>query len=172
MTRRTFFSLLADHRATAAAEMALITPLLLILISGAVEVGNYFMNEHALAKSVRDGARFAARQSFANYPTSSCDTDLSGTVGDNTVDIVMYGYLGGTTLLVPNISDTDVTVRVTCPTAAGGQTMSGIYKNLGSGTRLVTVTADVDYRPVIAPFGFSGAGLHLYASSESTVTGL
>ena len=35
------------------------------LMFGAVELGNYFLNEHSLVKAVRDGARYAARQDFS-----------------------------------------------------------------------------------------------------------
>ena len=51
--------------------MALVMPLLLILMMGSVELGNYFYNEHKLVKSVRDGARYAARQAFTNYASCS-----------------------------------------------------------------------------------------------------
>ena len=48
---------LHDTRANAAVEMALVAPLLLAILFGSVELGNYFMNEHELIKAVRDGAR-------------------------------------------------------------------------------------------------------------------
>ena len=50
-----------DSRGAAAAEMALVLPLLLVILFGSLELGNYFMNEHTLIKAVRDGARFAGR---------------------------------------------------------------------------------------------------------------
>ena len=63
-------SLLRSRRGSAAAEMALVSPLLAVLMIGSVELGNFFYNEHILMKAVRDGARYAARQNFSNY--SAC----------------------------------------------------------------------------------------------------
>jgi Flp pilus assembly protein TadG len=158
-----------NARASAAAEMALVTPLMLILICGSAELGNYFMNEHNLIKAVRDGARFAARQSFSSWP--SCST-VDSTVRDNTRNVVMYGYLSGTTVLTPNISAADINVTTSCTTTAGGQTMSGVYKGRAGGAQVVTVSATVPYRAVVSAFGFTGVGMHLNASSQATVTGL
>lgn len=163
--------LLHDGSGSAAAELALVTPLLLMIMFGSVELGNYFWNEHTLLKAVRDGARFAARQSFSNY--SSCSSAPGGTVVADTQNVVRYGYLSGTSVLTPNINATDVTVTSSCTATAGGQTMSGLYKALPNGAQVVTVTASVNYRPIIgAAFGFSGVSMKLNASSQAAVTGL
>ena len=70
-----FASLLRDRRGAAAAEMALVTPLLLRpSCSARSSSGNYFYNEHILVKAVRDGARYAARQDFANYDAAGAPT--------------------------------------------------------------------------------------------------
>ena len=61
-------SALRDSRGVAAAEMALVTPLLAMIMFGAVELGKYFWDEHLVVKAVRDGARFASRQNFATMP--------------------------------------------------------------------------------------------------------
>lgn len=168
-----FSNLLRDRNGAAAVEMALIAPLLLIIMLGSTELGNYFMNEHSLMKAVRDGARFAARQSFSDYPTCSGSPDTDAVVTP-TQNVVMYGYLDGTTVLTPNISASDVTVTTDCFTGTvGGQTMSGIYKNLANGAQIVTVSAKVTYRPILATaFGFSGLNTHLNATSQAAVTGL
>ena len=85
----------------------------------------------------------------------------------------MYGYLSGTNKLTPNITAANVTVGQSCATTAGGQTMQGLYKNNANGATVVTVTATVTYRPVIAvALGFSGVGYQLYAQSQAAVTGL
>ncbi len=57
MTMRALRRLMGSNGGAAAAEMALVTPLLLIIMAGGLEVGNYFMDEHRLVKAVRDGAR-------------------------------------------------------------------------------------------------------------------
>lgn len=171
MSFRTSLGLVRDQRGNAAAEMAMVTPLLLILMFGCVELGNYFWNEHTLLKAVRDGARFAARQSF-NYYGCSGSPDTTNVVTP-TQNVVMYGYLSGTNKLTPNISAANVIVTQSCATSVGGQTMQGLYRNDANGAHVVAVTATVTYRPVIAvALGFSGVGYQLYARSEAAVTGL
>jgi Flp pilus assembly protein TadG len=171
MKIRTLLRLARHERGNAAAEMAMVTPLLLILLFGCVEVGNYFWNEHTLLKAVRDGARFAARQSFNNYGCSG-SPDATNVVTP-TQNVVMYGYLSGTNRLTPNIAAANVAVTQSCTTSAGGQTMQGLYRNDANGAHVVAVTATVTYRPVIAvALGFSGVGYQLYARSEAAVTGL
>jgi Flp pilus assembly protein TadG len=158
-----------DVRASAAVEMALVAPLLLVILFGSVELGNYFMNEHSLVKAVRDGARFAARQGFVSFP--DCST-VDGTAQTNIQNVVMYGYLSGTSVLTPNISASDITIATNCSTSGGGQTYEGIYRGRATGAQVVTVSASVPYRTVLGSFGFSGVGLHLNASSQAAVTGI
>jgi Flp pilus assembly protein TadG len=171
MKLKTLTQLMRDRGGNAAAEMAMVTPLLLILMMGCAELGNYFWNEHTLLKAVRDGARFAARQSFNNY--TGCSGNPGGTVASDTQNVVMYGYLSGTNKLTPNITAANVTVTQSCATTAGGQTMQGLYRNDTNGAHVVAVAATVTYRPVIAvALGFSGVGYQLYAQSQAAVTGL
>ena len=160
---------LRDDRGSAAAEMAFVLPLLLILMFGSAEIGNYFMNEHSLVKAVRDGARFAARQNFGNY--TACSGSPGGTVVADTRNVVMRGYLSGGTIITPNIQTANVTVTNSCATTAGGQTMGGIYQGRANGAQIVTVSADVNYRPILRAFGFSGIGIQLHASSQAAVMG-
>ena len=83
----------------AAAELALALPLLLVLICGSVELGNYFLDEHRLIKAVRDGARFAARQDLSYF--TGCSGNPGGTVVSDTQNIVMSGLLTGIRLACP-----------------------------------------------------------------------
>lgn len=168
-----------DCRGSAAVEMALVIPILLVILFGSVELGNYFMNEHTLVKAVRDGARFAARQSFTNWP--DCST-VNTTVRDNTRNVVMNGYLTGGTALTPNIQASNITLSVSCAAQANGQDMLGIYRSRFGATcngaaangcaQIVTVAAQVNYLPVLRVFGFSGIGVHLNATSQAAVTGI
>lgn len=167
-------ALLGDRRAAAAAEMALVLPLLLTLMFGAVEVGNYFMNEHTLVKAVRNGARFAARQRFANYP--DCDS-VSDDMRDDVRKVVMNGYLAGGTIITPNIEADDIAIETRCEDEVASQAMTGIYfgrveAGVPLGAQVVEVTAEVDYRPVLAWFGFTGIGMKLNASSQAAVAGI
>ena len=164
-----FRALLTDRSAAAAAEMALVLPLLLLIMFSSVELGNYFMNEHRLTESVRNGARFAARQSFMNY--TACTGSPGGTVVTDTRAIVMNGYISGGTVITPNIKASDIAVSNSCKTDAGGQTMTGIYAGRPDGAQIVTVAASVTYKPVLSAFGFTGIGFKLNAKSEAAVTG-
>ena len=94
----------------AAAEMALALPILLVLLFGSAEIGNYFMNEHILVKAVRDGARYAARQDFSNF--SSCSGAPGGTVDADTKNVVMTGLVSGGTNRLRNWNATTITVTV------------------------------------------------------------
>lgn len=172
-------ALRASSRGAAAAEMALVTPLLLVLMFGSVELGNYFYDEHKLVKAVRDGARYAARQRFANY--SGCTGALADPFYTQTKTIVRKGSLNpADTDLLPNWDDTDTsfTVAMSCQTSldlGGGNsaTPSGIYAGMITGAPTVTVTARLPYRPLIgAAFGFSGINAFLNATQHAAVAGL
>ena len=187
MSRLALHRLADDRRGAAAAEMALVIPLLLALITGTTEIGNYFMDSHILAKGARDGARWAARQGFSQYtgcngtaaPVPTAGT--AGTVNANTKLIVRKGSLNtNDTDLLPywDNTNTSFSVTMTCATTAGssGTTMSGIYVGNGTGTAdvapAVTVTATLPYRPILASFGFKGTGLFITASQQAAVTGI
>ena len=109
--------MLSDQGGASAAEMALVLPLLLVLLFGPLELGNYFMNQHTLVKAVRDGARFAARQDFTNY--TACSGSPGGTVVADTQNVVMNGVLSGGTVITPNIQASDITVTTSCRPDAG-----------------------------------------------------
>lgn len=167
---RLLSSLRTDRSGAAAAEMVLVLPLLLTIMFGSLELGNYFMNEHTLAKAVRNGARFAARQSFTHY--TSCSGSVGEPVLTDTKNVIMRGYLSGGNIITPNIQTADIDVTTSCATMAGGETMTGIYTGRTGGAQIVTVSANVDYRPVVAYLGFSGMGLQLNAESQAAVAGL
>ena len=70
--------LLRQSSGAAAVEMALVTPLLMVLMFGSMELGYYFYSQHVVTKAVRDGARFASRQGFDKY---NCpDRSINSTV--------------------------------------------------------------------------------------------
>jgi Flp pilus assembly protein TadG len=159
-----------DRRGSAAAEMALVAPLLCVILIGSVELGSFFYNEHILQKAVRDGARFAARQSFTYY---SCSGAPSGTVVADTRALVRTSLLSGTDRFA-DIQDADITLTTTCKTTQSSQSMvNGIYKGMSTGAPIIEVSATVDYSPVVgAAFGFSGVGYHLNAKQQAAVMGI
>jgi Flp pilus assembly protein TadG len=156
--------------------MALVAPLLCVILIGSVELGHFMYNEHVLAKAVRDGARYAARQGFTNY---DCSGEPSATVRDNTRELVQTMVLTGGSDRMVNWAATTISVTETCHASAtdlasSTETMTGIYDELAlGGAPVVTVSATVPYTPVIgASFGFSGIGLNLNASQQAAVMGI
>jgi len=180
MKRSVIKRLRGNTRGSAAAEMVLVMPVLLVLVFGCVELGNYFLSEHVLLKGVRDGARFAARQSFTNY--NGCGSSASNVpqaLADSTKLIVRKGSLDSSDVdLLPNWNEgsAQFTVQMTCSTTAGETTLAGIYTGSLVGTDnaapVVIVTARVPYRPVLPGIGFSGAGLFLNANQQAAVMGI
>lgn len=168
--------LFRDQSAAAAAEMALSLPILLVLICGCAEVGNYFMDEHRLVKAVRDGARYAARQDLTNF--TGCSGTPGGTVVTNTQNVVKTGVMSGGTDRLPDLASATIDVTIVgCSTSAGGTALSGFYANVKNsggtvvGAPVVEVSASVPYTPVVHSFGFSGYGLTLNASQQAAVMG-
>lgn len=161
-------SLLVCKRATAAAEMALVAPMLIILMFGAFELGNYFLSEHVVVKAVRDGARYAARRSFTNYTCPGAT--VNSTMITNVQELTRTGKLtGGTARLTGWTNNNTVTVSITCETV--GTTYSGIYDGM-TNIPVVTVSASVPYDSLFNNLGFTSTGLLLNAESQSTVMGI
>lgn len=169
MTTALLARLIACRRGAAAAEMALVTPLLIILMFGSFELGNYFLSEHVVAKAVRDGARYAARRSFVDF---TCPNAVATDVVDKTRNITRTGQVadGGTARLVNWTVPTTVSVTLSCTAISGGN-YSGIYKGLANVPR-VKVSATVPYRSLFNNLGFTASTLNLVSESEATVQGI
>ncbi|MBA3511797.1 TadE/TadG family type IV pilus assembly protein [Sphingomonas sp.] len=164
--------LAADRAGSAAAELALALPLLLILMFGSFEVGYYFLSEHVVQKSVRDAARYASRLPMTSYPgcapSATALTQIQRVAkagdpdgdadGDGTQDKRLEGWT----------ADTMTTVRVTCDTSG---TYTGIYSELAQGVPVVTVIAQVPYNSLFGALGIVDPSLVLNAQSQSAVFG-
>lgn len=167
-----FFAKL-DRRGAAAAEMALVAPLLLTLMFGSLEVGKYVWDEHIILKGVRDGARFASRQSFANMPCGGSATNEA-----QIKNLVRFGKATVTGTDKPRLhywtNNSTITVTIECYANAGvdgARIYDGIY-SARPNVPIVKVTAAVPYTPIVGSLGFNASGLSLNAYSESTVFGL
>src|SRR5690349_20339670 len=166
---------LRDQSASAAVEMALVTPILLAILFGSVEMGNFFMSEHAIEKQVRDGARYAARLPLAaNY---SCPNTVFAdpNATNNIINVTKTGAVSGAGFPRWDSSfwgrtcgtDTQtVTVSVSCvqkddiDTENSGNT--GIYTGLtGTDIPVVTVSARVKYLSVLGTLGIKRTNLCL-----------
>jgi len=162
-------SFLRDRSGVAAVEMVLVTPLLMAIIFGAFEAGNFFWNEHVVIKAVRDGARFAGRQSFSKYDCSSV-TDAA--VATQIKNMTRTGLTTGGTARLMGWTDTQVTISVTCQNNATNYSTKGIYTNHVGGAPVVTVSASVPYTSLFGTLGFDTTGFNLNASAQSAVMGI
>jgi len=158
-------SFLRDRSGVAAVEMVLVTPLLMAIIFGAFEAGNFFWNEHVVVKAVRDGARFAGRQSFSKYDCSSI-TDAA--VATQIKNMTRTGQTTGGTARLNGWTDAQVSISVSC----SGGTTTGIYTNHVGGAPVVTVSAAVPYTSLFGTLGFDTTGFNLNASAQSAVMGI
>jgi Flp pilus assembly protein TadG len=164
----------SDCRGAAAAEMALITPLLITLMFGSMELGNYFMGEHAVVKAVRDGARYAGRIPISNY---TCATgNATGTLNaleTEVKNLTRTGSIGGNTS--PRLGywtdNTTITVSVRCVAKAS---FGGTFSPLLGDIPVVKVSADVPYADgsLFKYIGFTSIDLSLRSESEATVMGI
>ena len=169
MTR--LFRLLRDCRASAAVEMALSLPILLVLMFGSFDLGNYFMSEHALQKSVRDAARYAARLPMTNYPGCAVGT----TAEQQIRRVARFGDPSGsgTARLAGWTADTMTTVTIACDNGSSGNSWAtqGIYGDFPNGAPAITVAATVPYSTLFGSLGIGATTLNLNAQSQAAVIG-
>jgi Flp pilus assembly protein TadG len=166
---KTVIHLLRDNNATAAAEMAMVMPFLIILMFGSFELGNYFYNEHIVVKAVRDGARYASHRPFTDY--TGCGTPPGNLPGD-VQTMTRTGQLapGGTPLLANWTDNNTISVIVTTCDTSG--TYSGIYNGQAQGALVVTVTATVPYQSILGTLGIDTTLFNLNATSQAAVMGI
>jgi len=144
------------------------------------------MDQHALEKQVRDGARYAARLTING--AYSCPTTVfeDGSATAKIINVTETGAVTGTgtprwpasywSRTCAGKTET-VTVNLRCvdkdqiDTASDGST--GIYTTLaGTQIPVVKVSAAVKYRSVLAMVGFNATNVCLTAESEAPVQGL
>ncbi|HEX7693109.1 MAG TPA: TadE/TadG family type IV pilus assembly protein [Sphingomonas sp.] len=157
-----------DRRGSAAVEMALVTPMLLALVCGAADLGNYFLSQHAVLNGVRDGARYASRMYATNCTAVTNDT---GTVATATKYLVRTNSVDGTG--GPRLNgwsdNATVTVSVACNTTATYR--GGIYTASTNGVPVVTVSATVPYASLFKAFGLTTTTINLNATAQAAVVG-
>lgn len=162
-------SFLQNEWGTAAVEMALMLPMLMALLFAGMEGSYFFWSEHRVVKAVRDGARYAGRQSFDQYNCSTTST-VSAT-DTNIKNLTRTGTIDGTGApLLPGWTDntqTSVTIA-----ACNVATATGLFLTQTNGAVRVTVSADVPYRSLFSSLGISTATLRLRASDQAVVMGL
>jgi len=124
-------------------------------------------------KAVRDGARFASRQSFASMPCGGPATNET-----RIKNVVRYGLatVGGSDRprLFYWTDPNTITVQIDCYANAGvdgARIYDGIY-SARANLPIVRVRASVPYTPIIGALGFDASGVSLNAESEATVFGI
>ena len=135
-----------ENSGAAAAEMALVLPLLLVIMFGSFEIGHFFYSAHIANKGVRDGARYAARQ---NFTLLGC--------GPSVAD-------GPTDTRIKDVTRTGTTT--------GSFATAGIYTGLTGGARKVEVSAAVPYPSLFRFIGINSSALTINARSEAAVMGI
>lgn len=160
----------------AAAEMALLLPLLTVLLFGGMEVGGFLWSEHQVIKSVRNGARFAGRQDFSNFV---CDADNLGTADAAVRNLIRTGTVDGSVSPVIRTwtaADDGITILVGCQTGEDYST-SGIYADQsGSDTpavesaRFVQISVALPYPSLFEDLGYLN-GQTISATAQSPVMG-
>lgn len=162
---------LSQTHGAAAAEMALILPISILLLFTGFETGHYFYQQHQIVKALRDGARYAGRQSFdeANCRNGTSQ-QFADTVLANIQSLTRTGQIGGTTPRIKNWnSNSQVIVEITCPTAAESQT--GIYDNTERAP-IVTVRTQINYDSLFNGLGIITDSYNIGASQQATVMGI
>ena len=170
---RGLLAFLRDRSGAAAAEMGLVALPLIALMFGAMEAGNFFWKEHVVVKAVRDGVRFAGRQSFGAYScpsgggAGSINASSYPNLETQIKNLTRTGQLTGGTARVSGWTDTQVTVSVNC--VANNYGIFG--SNTGNAPR-VTVEAIIPYSSLFGEMIFrSSLGLTLRSSSQTAVMG-
>jgi hypothetical protein len=174
-------SLIRNTDAAAAAEMVFVMPMLVILMFGSMELGNFFLTEHAVTKQVRDGARYASRLTLAEPYTCTPGTNLSTVFADpdagtKIINVTKTGSVDGTASgRFPGAfwaacgSGQALTVSIRC---VNKDDYGGIYASFEDDIPVVTVAANVAYPSLFSTLGFNTTGMCVRASSEVAVAGL
>lgn len=165
---------LSCQRGVASAEMALITPMALLLLFVGMEAGHFVWTQHKLAEAVRDGARFASRfrvDDLCNGAAPKTGTTKFDNAIADTKRVTRTGQLASSSApsKVPGWTDSEITVTVTCQ----GYVDTGIYNDLGEAGPMVTVTAiGVNYPSLLEQLGLLDSRIKLVAKSNAAVIGL
>ncbi|MFA7586171.1 MAG: TadE/TadG family type IV pilus assembly protein [Novosphingobium sp.] len=152
-----------DQRGAAAAEMALILPLLLALLFTGLEGAHYLYAEHQVVKGVRDGARYAGRLPFTSFTCGSLVNSSDITAVQN---VTRTGLPTGGNARVRGWVNTHVTVGASC-TALD----TGIYQDMTNAPR-VEVSATVPYISLFGMLTGFDVDVSLHAAQQAAVMGI
>lgn len=164
MTRMIRF--IRDTRGAAAAEMALMVPLLLTLMFAGFEAGHYFYTEQQVIKAVREGSRYAGRLGFDAFP---CGGAADATAVAQIQQVTRTGTVTGTNPRVRGMALSDITVTHRCDANFEND---GIFKGTTGGAPIVLVEAEAGYNSLFEALGVIDSSAIVQASSEAVVNGI
>lgn len=165
---------LADDSGAAAAEMALMVPLLVLLIFGAFEAGHFVWTQHKLVEAVRDGARFGSRFSINTFCDGALAKSPDATYDNAISEIALLTRTG-------QIADADAmpklpgwtTAQVRVEPECGQFVDTGIYTDLGASGAVLKVSAvNVTYPSLFNGLGIIDSTFRLTATSNAPVIGI
>ena len=177
---RLIHRLAAGTTGAAAAELALSLPLLLVVLLGSFELGNYFRAEHVVQKAVRDAARYAGRLPATAFDCSGGTPTVDSTTEQQIQRVAKTGdpdgdwdddgdqdyRLGGWD------SDSMTTVTLTCEKdTTVAYVNKGLYADFPDGVPVVTVSTTVPHPTFFGALGLGSATRNLNAQSQAAVFG-
>jgi len=96
------------QRGTALVEMALVTPILLVLLLVTADLTRAFIDHNTVTKAVRNGARYLAANAFQG---STGVVNIDATLANETRNLVVYGSIsGGVSPVVPGLTVANITI--------------------------------------------------------------
>ena len=164
MTKLRAFTLRNDG--AAAAEMALMLPLLMLLMFGGFEAAHYFYTEQKVIQAVREGARYAGRRPFADFP---CGGAASAGAVTAVKSVTRTSHLHGQPTRISNWDNTLITVTHTCNASFAN---AGIFKGNPNGAPVVTVSAAADYPSLFGTLGLIDGTYQVRSSAQAVVNGI
>ncbi|MGX7953470.1 TadE/TadG family type IV pilus assembly protein [Tsuneonella sp. HG249] len=167
--------LILGQSGAAAAELALCLPMVMALMFGSFEAGNYLLTEHKVIKGVRDGARYAARLPFDYYTACGPNLNAPAAAGLRAVsaveqdieNVTLSGRPGGGFVRVSGWDAADISVTVSCD----GTRNTGLYQTRGTAPRVLVATT-VPYPSILGTLGFDTSGAVVRAQAQAAVMGL
>ena len=164
---------LRDTRGAAAAEMALMIPLLLTLMFAGFEAGHYFYTQQQVIKAVREGSRYAGRLGFSAFP---CGGTADPAAIANIKEVTLTGtapnlspVARNTNPRVRGMEHSDITVTYRCDANFAD---AGIFKGSTGGAPIVLVSASTGYNSLFEQLGVIDSSAIVQASSEAVVNGI
>ncbi|MDH3265573.1 MAG: pilus assembly protein [Gammaproteobacteria bacterium] len=99
---------LTRQRGAVLAEMAIVTPLLIILVLATADLTRAFIEHNTLTKVVRNGARYAAANA---YEGTTGIVNVNAALVNETKNLVVFGNVAGAgAAVLPGLALADVSV--------------------------------------------------------------